>query len=551
MGLFARVLGVFGLQPKAAVGYKSVKVAFRDGRAPNPGSGDYHERYDRTHLYGMSREFFRDRSPYRNAIERLAESVIGPGFGLQARTSKPEWNAEAERIWKAFWRRPEVRGNLSGRGVELAIAKELFLNGDVGIVKTNLGTIQIVEAERIIGPNLSDDGIVRNEIGTPIGYYVAPYSGSGAPQPSKAVKVTPENFLHVAYLERPSSSRGLPIGQSSFSILQSISELCESEVQSSLLQSRLSVAITRQGGPTIAFNESAEDTTKTAADGDVTQRVEILDGVTIFHGEPGDEIKGIDRTAPGAGFTEGLATFFRLLGLAFGLPIEFMLLDWTKTNYSQSRSIIEQLTITVRKWQLMIEDFIHRPLYEWVISRAMESGELALNDEWEKHEWIKPASPWIDQLKEAEANGLMLDRGFNTHANVCKSRNEDRDEVVAELIKETEDAIAVASDIEKRTGVKVAWEPFAGKKAPDVVAPPRPAPGAGARPEEDQAPAEDSQEGRGKAHPMFAKSPVRMVTEVVEKDAHGHASRVVQTYEYAPEVEVRHRAEQPKMENLT
>ncbi len=462
-----------GLQPKAAIGYRAVKVAFRDGRAPNHGSGDAHERQDRIHLYGMSREYYRDRSTYRGPIDRFADCIIGSGFKPQARTSDQEWNAKAERIVADAWRRLEVTG-LSGRETELTLAKELLLMGDVGCVKTPEGKVQIVEAERICGPSYSDDGIKRDAAGAPIVYRVAPYSKAGQPEYTKAVEIAAENFLHLLRKERPSSSRGIPVGQSSFTILHFISELCDSEVQSALVQSRLSVSITRQGGAMAALNESAVDTTKDAEDGDVTSRVQVFDGVTIFHGEPGDEIKGIERSAPGAQFTENIRTFFRLLGLAFGLPLEFMFLDWTQTNYSQSRAIIEQASIAIMRWQDLIEEAFHRPMYEWIISRAMATPESGLpyNEEWDRHEWIKAASPWIDLEKEATANGLMLDRGLITYAEVLKSRNEDSGEQSAKLQQETEAAIAIAKDIEKKTGIKVPWEPFMGKLPPPPVAPP-------------------------------------------------------------------------------
>lgn len=490
MSLVRRVLGWVGLQPKAAIGYKAVRVAFRDGRVPNHGSGDAHERQDRIHLYGMSREYYRDRSTYRGPIDRFTDCIIGNGFKAQARTSDPEWNAKAERIIADAWRHLEVTG-LSGREAELTIAKELLLMGDVGCLKTPEGRIQIVEAERICGPNHLDDGIKRDAAGAPISYRVAPYAKTGQPEYTKAVEVGAENFIHLLRKERPSSSRGIPVGQSSFTILHFISELCDSEVQSALVQSRLAVSITRQGGAGAALNESTLDTTKTAEDGDVTSRVHIFDGVTIFHGEQGDEIKGIERSAPGANFSENLRTFFRLLGLAFGLPLEFIFLDWTQTNYSQSRAIIEQASIAIMRWQDLIEEAFHRPMYEWIISRAMQMPESGLpyNEEWNRHEWIKAASPWIDLGKEAEAHGLMLDRGLITHAQVLKSRNQDRDEVVLALTQEEESAMKVADEIEGRhPGRKVDHRRYMGLAEPkagplSVPATPPGAPAGGKAPE--------------------------------------------------------------------
>lgn len=517
-----------GLGPKAAVGYKAVRVAIRDGRAPNQGSGDYHERQDRLHLYGMSREYYRDRSPYRGPVDRFADCIVGSGFKAQARTSDPKWNARAERIVRDAWRRLEVTG-LSGREAELTIAKEVLLMGDVGVVKTLDGKIQIVEAERICGPNYSDDGIKRDTTGAPVAYYVAPYTKGGSPDYANAVSIGPENFIHLVRKERPSSSRGVPVGQSSFTILHFISELCDSEVQSALLQSRLAVSITRQGGAAAALNESVLDTTKDAQDGDVTNRVHMFDNLVLFHGEPGDEIKGIERSAPGNKFTENLRTFFRLLGLAFGLPLEFMFLDWTQTNYSQSRAIIEQASIAISRWQLLMEEGFHRPMYEWIIARAMEdpASGLPFNEEWDRHEWIKPAQPWIDQMKEAEAHGLMLDRGLSTHAAVCKGKNLDREEVVAQLVQETEDAIKKSQAIEaKYPGVKVPWERFSGQKA--IEATPEPPEGAA---DEEEGDPDEGEEDAGAGDPKKGRL-LRTHVQVLARDSAGRVTDAVKTHFY-------------------
>ena len=110
MSIFRRLLAMIGMGPKATVGYKAVRIAFRDGRAPNQGSGDAHERQDRIHLYGMSREHYRDRSAYRGPVDRFADCIVGSGFKAQARTSNPRWNAEAERVLRNAWKRLEVTG---------------------------------------------------------------------------------------------------------------------------------------------------------------------------------------------------------------------------------------------------------------------------------------------------------------------------------------------------------------------------------------------------------------------------------------------------------
>lgn len=471
MGTLRKVALWVGLRIAAAVGYRSVRVARRDGAAPSAGSGNYHERYDRVPSILQSREYFRDNAIYRGIVQRFAGYIVGPGFGLQARTADAVWNAEAERIWKRFWRRPEVRGTLSGRGLQKMVVQEMLLAGDVAILKTDRGLLKVVEAEQIAGPLHQDDGIERDDAGAATGYYVAPYTKGGGPDVARAVKIPADAALFMVNPERPTSSRGMPPSQSAFGLLKRINDVCDSEAQAWQLLSRMAVSITRKEGPLAAFEESTPDTSKDAQAGDVAPRVQIFDDVVIFNGEPGDEIKGVERNVPGQNFTESLTTFLRLMGLPFGLPLEFVMLDWTKSNYSQCRAILEQVGVTLGEWQDLLVEFFLSPVYEWVISRAIESGELRMSDEWEAHDWIYPSFPWIDQEKEAKAHGLQVDRGFTTHASVVKAKGLDREELLIQIDREVRGAIAMAKKIEQETGVKVPFEWFCGRQ-PAPVAPP-------------------------------------------------------------------------------
>jgi capsid protein len=251
-------------------------------------------------------------------------------------------------------------------------------------------------------------------------------------------------------------------------MIHRINDICDSEAIAWQMLARFAVAITRAEGAELAFDESKSDPNKSGdeTEGDFATRLHELDYALLFHGEPGEEVKGIDRNIPGKDFSETLRMFLRLLGLPLGLPLELVLLDWTKSNYSQSRAVLEQAFEIFVLWQLLLENGLHRPAYEWMVRRATASGELGERDDAFRHEWIHPVFPWIDQLKEAHAYGVKLDRGLATHTQVLKSLNQDRDEMMAVREREIKDAIARADRIEEETGKKVPWQIFAGLKPP-------------------------------------------------------------------------------------
>ncbi|HUU32196.1 MAG TPA: phage portal protein, partial [Phycisphaerae bacterium] len=397
--------------------------------------------------------------------------VVGSGFKLQVKPSQGDWHKAVEKKWRKFWKRPEVRQLLSGPRVERMVCRELYTCGDVGLLKLKTGLLQLVESEQITGPKAGDDGIGRNETGTPTMFHVGSYGPAGYVPRGKTTPYKPEDVLFIAEPDRPSSTRGYPPCQAAFPMIHRITDVCDSEALAWQLLARLPFSVIREQGSSLAFNESVADPNKTASDTqDIARRLIELDYAIIFEGLPGEKIEAIDRNIPGQNFSEALYTFLRLLGLPLGLPLEIVLLDWTKSNYSQSRAVLEQAYQTFLGWQMLIEDFFLRPVFEWQLARWIAAKSLpAAPQDFDPEtdvEWIKPTFPWIDQLKEAQAYGEQLDRGLATHAQVCKSKGGDRDEIVERRVAEVTDAVNHAKKIKADTGVTVPWQLFAGVKLP-------------------------------------------------------------------------------------
>lgn len=449
-------------------GYHSARVANKEGRSAVQATGSRHELYDREKLIAQSRQFMRDNAIYTGMIERAVSYIIGPGFTLQVRTADSGWNTAAETLWKEYWKKPEIRGLLSGLQVEQMLCSELFVAGDVGIIKVDGGAIQLIEAEQIIGKT-KRSGVNLTKLGAISSFSVCPYSESGFVESAKATLYKPADFLFMVDPKRPSSIRSVPPCQAAFPMLHRINDVCDSEAIAWQMLSRFAVAVEQAGAAEAAFGTSVEDTTKTTTQGRLTTRLHELDYALAFFGEPGEKITGIERNIPGQNFSEALRMFLRLVGLPLGFPLEFILLDWTQSNYSQSRAVNEQAyRCTFLKWQKLLDAAGLSQIYLWKLGQWVAEKELTKRDDMLKYEWFKPAAPWIDQEKEATATGLKIDRGLTTHSQELKSLNLDRDEVVAARDREVRDAIEVAQKIKADTGEDVSWQIFAGMRPPQT-----------------------------------------------------------------------------------
>ena len=446
-----------------ALGYRSARTATAEGRSYTSHPSSEHELRDRGNLIAQSRDFMRNNAIYKGMINSAVSYIIANGFELQVTTGSKNINKKIEKLWKDWLKRPEITNKLSGQKSAQMVCREVMVAGDVTALKTDKGVIQLFEAEQVAGKRRGSSGIKTDNFGRPITFKLNPWKATGVdltnPTPAKA-----KDILYVANLERPSQLRGVPAAQAAFAMLHRINDVCDSEAIAWQILSRLAVSIERENAAEVSYTESREDEGKSDTDGDLAERVTDIDYALMFHANPGEKISGIDRNIPGKDFGASLRMFLRMLGLPLGIPLEITLLDWTQSNYSQSRAVLQQAYQRFLNWQELVDSFFYSPLFEWKLPQWQEAGLIGKRNKI-AYEFIKPAYPWLDQLKEAKAWATQVERGFVTHSQVCKSLNTDRQDVIDRRQLEVEDAIDRAEKImKKHPGVNVPWEIFAGLK---------------------------------------------------------------------------------------
>lgn len=447
----------------SSLGYRSVRIASSEGRAYSTYPGSAHDERDRGRLIDQSRYFMRNNAIYKGMIERMVSYIVGNGFELQAVSSSAKAVSTVEKLWKNWFRRPEIRNVLNGAQFSRMLIREILVAGDISALKTDKGVLQLFEAEQLQGPRSQyPNGIQKDKFGRPVMFHFCPWT-SHSVDTRNGTSVQAKDVLFLSNPERPSQIRGVPASQASFPMLHRLNDICDSEAIARQILSRIAASIQREGGPELAYTESKEDPNKTSSDtdGNSATRVTELDYALLFHAAPGEKITGIDRNIPGEDFPQIVRIFLRLLGLPLGCPLELILLDWTQSNYSQSRAVLEQAYENFINWQQLLIDFFYKPCFEWKYENWRQQVGKTIEVE---ANWITPTFPWIDQLKEAMAQATKVERGFVTHSQVCKSLNTDRDEVIEQREKEVRDAIDRANRIKEETGVEVPWEIFAGLK---------------------------------------------------------------------------------------
>lgn len=443
--------------------YKSASLAQTDGLSWIAASGDQAMAFDRRTMIEMSRHFYRNNPIYQGIIDRAASAIVGEGFNLNMLSANTAYNEKVEALWKDWWERPEIRGLNTGRVVTRMVCTEILLGGGTILLKLDGGLLQQIEIEQCCGKNYASDGITKNEVGKPTKFRICAYGASGQVDQKTGREVNAEDVLFIANRDRPSSTHGAPALQSTFGNLHRINDVCDSVAIAWQAQSRF-VLINKRDPTAQSYGENTADSGAPA--GSLAPWVTNLGTAIIFNAALNETLEAIEHKIPGQNFPESLRMFLRLLGLPLGMPLEWILLDWTQSNFSQSKAVNSQAYRTkFADLQGLIEGDYYRKLLPWKVAQWIKEGKLPDRPkDGLKHEWGKTTPPWLNELEEAKAQGEKMDRTFTTHSAVCKGLQTEREDVCNAREAEIRDSIARAQRIEADTKVKVPWEIFAGLK---------------------------------------------------------------------------------------
>jgi len=432
-------------------GYQTASSMRKIDRSyPTSAAGVRHEAASRGIIVAQSREFVRNNLLYRGILQRCIDFMIGDGFHLAAKDEC------VDALWDEWYPNAEITGRYKGNKLDRALAMEWLTTGEGVGLKIKGGHVQLIESEQVPqSTGMVPEGIITDDYGKPIAFKVAPYVNGRL---GRAKKVNARDVLFVCERERPSSLRGIPVLQQAFPMLHRINDVLDSEALAFQILSRVVLKHLSDTGP---LTKGTDNLTGDAATDDIT--VTELPFGLIFEGSLQDELTPMERNIPGKDFPQSIATFCRFLGLPLGLPLELVLLDWTKSNFSQMRGALLMCDKRFRGMQASIINDWHEPLFQWKRQQWIAEGLIADTPETKQHEWIPAPFPWVDPEKEAIAQGKIIELGLGSHNNACKARSVERARLLPQLDAETREAIAISKKIESETGVAVPWQHFAGR----------------------------------------------------------------------------------------
>ena len=136
---------------------------------------------------------------------------------------------------------------------------------------------------------------------------------------------------------------------------------------------------------------------------------------------------------PGNNFDPFVVMCARIIGVAVGYPLELIMLDFSRTNYSSARASMGEARRGFRRWQRWLQTNVAIPWYKWQIARGIASGAIPANKNAFKVRCQWPGWNYIDPKKSAEANAIDVAGGRKSNSECIRERGGDPDEVFAEI----------------------------------------------------------------------------------------------------------------------
>lgn len=154
--------------------------------------------------------------------------------------------------------------------------------------------------------------------------------------------------------------------------------------------------------------------------------VDLLPGEKVDSGAPG---------RPNSNFDPFVQAVIKQIGL--GLPYEVLTKHYS-SSYSAARAAILEAWKSFKVWRAWLVPEFCQPVWEWVISDAIERDLLdapGFADPLKRHGWL--STQWagtemgsIDPLKDAKASEVEVKAGLRTRRSIVESQGRDFDKHV-------------------------------------------------------------------------------------------------------------------------
>ena len=403
---------------------------------PRGGEGPADAALDERSLWELrERCRYLDRnSPLMHGLtDRVTDNVTGPEYKFRPNSGDKGFDDEASAMLAERAPRAEWRGLFTLQEIIAKGFRALIPDGDMLMHHLADGTIQAIEGHELVTPHGGKGykdrtvigGVELDEKGRHAAYYVCKpdvkrryrLRGGWVSHYQDVQRIPTAHADHIANRDRFSQTRGVPLMAAGVKALDKVDDYVDSEALAAAINAYQTLVIQREGltnmpGGQYRIDKNADADTETSYEKGLR-----LEPGSVLALKPGEEAKMFAGTRPGDQFEPFVVTMLRMIGASIGVPLELLLLDFSKTSYSSARAALLQAYRTFLCHQLYVRNHIIQPIYDrwvrkWIAGRELKNVPATVAAT--QLEFFPPRWAWIDPLKMVVAKCKQIEAGAGT-----------------------------------------------------------------------------------------------------------------------------------------
>lgn len=458
--------------------FDAAKIQRENARPPAKNFGPLGEtQLGREKLLLVARDLDRNNGWASGVFNAIVDNIVGDGIVPEIRIRGPRGglreslNARIEELWERWAEGVDLNRQMSFYDLEAQVERELWVSGEVLIVLSQRPdpepgevplVLDLVESERLA--DLTEErasgkivqGIEFDAKGRRVAYHIYD-EHPGDSGMADAKRIPAERVLHIFRPRRVGAIRGYsrlhPVANTFAALAQYLDyELTRARITASwaLLWKRNRPGMRLPQPPGAAERDEGQN------------YLSYQYGGMILQGGPQDELQSASPAFGNTAFETFVAVMLRKVAVGLNVSYEVLSRDFTKTNFSSSRSS----SLEDRKHWRPRQKFLIRRCGTPILREFLRQAALSVGDEFLRGikiesvpvQWRVPGWEWVDPVKEVNAEEQACGNGFTSPQRVCASHGNDFFAVV--------DEIAEAREYAEERKVKLAFlEPEKSKAA--------------------------------------------------------------------------------------
>ena len=483
------IFGLFGSNKKAArprrrnyIAYAAAATdrLFADFNVSNS-DADSTIRDHLTVLRSRCRDMERNNEYFARYLRLMQINVVGPdGIKLQSKAENQNGspdnagNRRIEAAWKAFCKFgvPTVDGKRSMVDLTSHVARAVPRDGEVILRKVVSRNYKAGMALQVIEPDYLDETLNRNSgQGNPIVmgveldadtravvayHFLRTHPGSQmyhtSSHATKHRRVPADEIIHIYHPDRAEQTRGVPWAANTIKSLKMLHGYRQAELVAARTAASKMGFFTSEAGDGYMPDDYEEE------NGQGAPIMEAHPG-TFTQLPAGVSFQAFDPSHPTTAYADFEKAILR--GVASGLSVDYSSLtgDLEGVSYSSLRQGALMERDNYKTIQAFLVDHLMTPIYEWWLRNSLDFGDLPFGpgeDKFSKFSmnavWRPRGFPWVDPMKEMQANVLALQNGLTSHSDVLAMVGKDADDLYSQIQRDKETA--------EKYGLDMNYSPF-------------------------------------------------------------------------------------------